>query len=204
MKDYYLNGEERFGFFRSFLYFVAIKIPVFQNLYEFVEQDMLKSQAKVILDVGTGPGDIALFLAKTDLYNIYAIDPSKDMIRIAKQRAHGLNNPKFALGSSRYIPFKLKFDVIYTALSFHHWEKKSESLNYISKFLAKDGEIRIYEYNAHKTRGFHKATMSSHALKKEDLAAILAKTELRISKIYEKGPLMRVSLKKKSARVYKT
>ncbi len=63
MSGYYLDGEEKFGFFTSFLYAMAIKIPVFQNLYDFVERDMLKSKAKVILDVGTGPGDIPIALS---------------------------------------------------------------------------------------------------------------------------------------------
>jgi ubiquinone/menaquinone biosynthesis C-methylase UbiE len=203
MADYYLKGEERFGFFNSFLYFVAIKIPVFQNLYRFVEQDMLRSHAKIILDVGTGPGDVALFLAKSG-FVVYAVDPSKDMLRIASLRGGKLNNLKFALGSSRRVPFKVKFDVIYTVLSFHHWEKKRESLNYLSSLLANNGEIRIYEYNAQKIRGIHKATLPSHALKMEELHEIVAKTNLKISKIYEKRPLVRVSLKKKPARVYKT
>jgi ubiquinone/menaquinone biosynthesis C-methylase UbiE len=197
MRDYYLDGEERFGFFTSFLYFIAIKIPIFQNLYNFVEQDMLRSHAKVVLDIGTGPGDIALFLAESGFDRVYGIDPSKDMIRIAKLRARKSNNLKFALGSSRRIPFKIKFDVIYTALSFHHWEEKRESLKYLSKFLVNGGEIRIYEYNAHKIRGIHKAMLPSHALKKEELYKIVAETKLKISKVYERGPLMRISLKNK-------
>src|SRR5580700_2062493 len=105
MSDYYLDGEEKFGFFSSFLYSMAIKISIFLPFYKFVEQDMMKSKAKIILDVGTGPGNIPIELAE-HFEEIYAIDPSKYMINIAKYRSRNCDNIKLALGSSRYIPFK--------------------------------------------------------------------------------------------------
>ncbi len=119
------------------------------------------------------------------------------MIRIAKFKSRNIKNIHFALGSSRHVPFKRKFDMICTVLSFHHWQKKSESLKYLSAFLEKGGEIRIYEYEARKIRGIHRFALPSHAIDKQELYKTARESGLVVYKIHQESALVRISLKKK-------
>ncbi len=195
MTGYYLEGEERFGPFTSFLYYFAGKFPLCKKIYRFVENDLKKSGAKTILDVGTGPGDIPIHLAETTKMKVYAIDPSYSMIEIAQRRSKNIRNVKFALGSSRHIPFNMKFDLIYVSSSYHHWQKQRESLNYMAKFLKKNGEIRIYEHNARRIHGFFMKPLKSHAIDVDEFRKTVKKTSLRMKKVYYSGQYVRISLR---------
>ena len=197
MVDYYLKDEERFGPFLSFLYRFAGKFPICKMVYNFVEDDVRKSGARVILDIGTGPGDIPIRLAEDGELKIFATDPSRDMIAIARKKAMGIKNLKFALGSSRCVPFRTKFDLIYSSLSYHHWKRKEESLNYLSKFLVNGGEIRIYEYNMRKLHGFM-GMGRSHALDIREFRKTVKRTGLKIISVHESGRFVRMSLKRRA------
>ena len=50
------------------------------------------------------------------------------------------------LGSSREIPFDRKFDLIFTTLSFHHWENRDSSISYILSKLSDRGTFLIIEF----------------------------------------------------------
>lgn len=198
MPDYYLNGEERFGPVTSYLYYFAGKLPLCKKMYDYVVDDVRRSRASVILDIGTGPGDVPLRLAADGRRRIFAIDPSKSMIKIASRHSGGMKNLKFALGSSRHIPFNVKFDMIYTSASYHHWIDKKASLRYINSFLRRNGEIRIYEYNARKLHGFVKLGRS-HALNADKVFEDIQGTGLQIKNINEREQYLRVILVKRGA-----
>jgi ubiquinone/menaquinone biosynthesis C-methylase UbiE len=196
MADYYLEGEERFGPVLSFLYLVAVKFVHINGIYDFVVNDIMEAGVRTVLDVGTGPGDVPIRLAKEGGVNAFGIDPSKDMIGIAVWRSRKMDRVRFATGSSRHVPFKMKFDIICTSISYHHWERKAESLDYLSGFLGKGGEIRIYEFNSRKLRGVARGA-KAHALRMDELRKTAGKTRLRISGVREKGQFIRVSLKRR-------
>ncbi len=197
MVDYYLDGEEKFGPLLSILYFIGVKILPMNGIYDFAAGDIRKSGAKTVLDVGTGPGDVPIRLAKIGNIDVFGIDPSAEMIKIASWRARGLENARFAVGSSRHVPFReRRFDIIFASVSYHHWQRKVESLDYLSKFLNRDGEIRIYEFNVGKLHGVARGARA-HALRMDKFRETVGKTRLRISSIREKGQFIMVSLKRK-------
>ncbi len=202
MADYYLNGEEKFGPVMSRLYAAGSKAGPAKKIYGFLIDDITSAGAARILDVGTGNGTVPIRLARASKRSVvYAVDPSRDMIGIARRDSAGIGNIRFALGSSRHVPFRAKFEIIFSCLSFHHWQRKEESLRYLASRLAKGGEIRIYEYNKGKA-GFLKNTlMYGHLLSLPEMRAVVKASGLRISGILEKGALVRVSIRRGLSRI---
>ncbi len=170
-KDFYLKGEERFGPLSSRLYSV-FAVKGLAGMYSLAINDITRKGAGRILEVGAGPGDLAVKLAEMmPESEVYCIDPSKTMrdIGMKKIKKRGLNNMRYLLGSSRNVPLKLKFDVIFSTLSFHHWKDKSGSIAYLTKFLKPNGSIMIYEYDKDKLKTMPKLFMGAHALSRSDI-----------------------------------
>ncbi len=186
MSNYYLKGEERFGYFMSIAYLAVTKIGSYKKFSKFIAEDIYNSRANTIIDIGTGPASIPIEITRLYKNNIsiFAVDPSKQMVFLAKRRTKNYKNINIAIGSSRKIPFNIKFDIIFSSLSFHHWKEKEKSLRYLKGFLKKDGEIRIYEYNKARLSKIH-APISQHSVSKEELEDIgkssKMKTKIKIN-----------------------
>ncbi len=199
MADYYLSGEEKFGPITSRIYSLfASRMHDILKFYEFVVSDMAASRARTVLDIGTGPGEIPIRLARTNRFDVYAVDPSQAMLSIARSNSSGLKKVHFALGSSRSIPFKMKFDIIISSLSMHHWKEKEESLRYLSKFLSKRGEIRIYEFereapNRGPIGAIKGAVVGHHSLSLKEFKSIAERSGLRVRSIRRKHGFIRVT-----------
>ena len=126
----YIKGEEKFGAITSKLYSAFAHIAL-DRMYNLVVDDLVKLHPKSILEVGSGPGDLAIKLSKRMPSSIiYCVDPSVYMRKIAlkKIEKHTAKNIIYLTGSSRHVPLKRRFNVIISTLSFHHWMRKKESL----------------------------------------------------------------------------
>jgi FkbM family methyltransferase len=164
--EYYKKEEEKFGPLSSRIYAFGSKHSL-KDLYLFIARDIKKLSPKTILDIGAGPGDLSILLAKTiKNAKIYCVDPSPSMRRIAIKRIYklGIKNVNYELGSSRHIPFEERFDVILTSISFHHWEEKRKSIEYLLKKLDKNGQLIIYEFCYDKLNNMQKTMMGKHSL----------------------------------------
>ncbi len=198
-KDFYLKGEERFGPLSSRLYSV-FAVKGLAGMYSLAINDITRKGAGRILEVGAGPGDLAVKLAEMmPESEIYCIDPSKAMrnIGLKKIKERGLNNMKYFLGSSRNVPLKLKFDVIFSTLSFHHWKDKSGSIAYLTKFLKPNGSIMIYEYDKDKLKTMPKLFMGAHALSRSDIENLHINPGYGI-KTHKKGNFIVLEIKHKN------
>ncbi len=198
-KDFYLKGEERFGPLSSRLYSV-FAVKGLAGMYSLAINDITRKGAGRILEVGAGPGDLAVHLAeRMPESEIYCIDPSKTMrdIGLKKIKERGLNNMKYFLGSSRNVPLKLKFDVIFSTLSFHHWKDKSGSIAYLTKFLKPNGSIMIYEYDKDKLKTMPKLFMGAHALSRSDIENLHINPGYGI-KTHKKGNFIVLEIKHKN------
>ena len=109
--DYYEKGEERFGFVSSRIYSFGSS-KAMKSFYSFIANDIKKYRPRRILDVGAGPGDLSLLLSKIKKAEVYCVDPSPSMKRIAERKIikNEIKNVKYELGSSRHILFSEKFD----------------------------------------------------------------------------------------------
>ncbi len=191
-----LQGEERFGRFTSALYAFFSSRFAGPELHEFASKDILRSNPKSILDVGTGPGDLPIMLASgSNGIELYAVDPSPDMLRIARKKARGVR-VHFAIGYSQRLPFRKRYDMIVSTISFHHWAHKKESLIYLSGFLNKNGEIRIYEFEKpeHKVLWFIK---EGHSMSKDELRDASSGTGLYTKGIIRHDGMLRATYSKR-------
>jgi ubiquinone/menaquinone biosynthesis C-methylase UbiE len=192
MKQFDMTGEEQFGRFTSFLYSRLSALFSGPSMYSFAVSDIAKSKARKILDVGTGPAAIPIMLASIPKrLRIYAVDPSNYMLKIASKRAQG-SGIRFGVGYSLYIPFHTKFDMIISSISFHHWAHKKKSLIYLSGFLKKGGEIRIYEFK--KIR--HLIIQEQHSMTRVQLREAAEGTGLKVKGIIEMEGKLRASYTK--------
>jgi ubiquinone/menaquinone biosynthesis C-methylase UbiE len=188
--EFEMEGEERFGWFTSRIYAFFAKSADGLSMYSFVVDDILSSRkARKIIDIGTGPGNVPSMIAeRAGRLEIYAVDPSREMLEIAK-RAAGGRRIVFGHGYSQYIPFRTRFDIIFSSVSFHHWAHKRESLIYLSKFLSKGGEIRIYEFKKVK----HLLFQEEHSMTREEFREAAGGTGLRVKEIIERKGKLRVT-----------
>ncbi len=194
MNDY-SDGDERFGYVTAPLYSLLTLIPQMSGFYDFVCRDLHGVGPRDILDVGTGPGTVPARLAASGMFEgIYAVDPSKQMLWIASLETRKFGNVHLAAGSSTRIPFRRKFGLIFSALSFHHWAKQEESLRYLSHFLARNGEIRIYEFNSRRLGLPYKVAVPSHSVDKADVYEIVKRAGMTPASCIEKGQFIRIGV----------
>ena len=103
-----------------------------------------------ILDVGTGPGRLPVKIAlKNSRLEVYGVDLSDSMIKIAKQNAvkAGVSQRlEFKVGSVYSLPYENDFfDMVVSTLSFHHWNEPIKGLNQIYRVLKPGRECWIYD-----------------------------------------------------------
>jgi len=185
---YYKDDEEKFGYISSSFYdkFISYSKKM-DKFYSFVLNDLLNDNFNNILDVGCGNGIIIKGLAENKRNNLYGIDPSPYMVKIADKNLKKFkdSNIRFQVGSSRYVPFDIKFDVIMSSLSMHHWSDKESSIDYLTTKLNKGGKINIYEFLRFKPKSIidriEYATAKSHMVVESDLIKVSDKLNLNIN-----------------------
>ncbi|MEM3841277.1 MAG: class I SAM-dependent methyltransferase [Candidatus Micrarchaeaceae archaeon] len=185
----YKKEDEKFGVALAIIYAVAARIaPSMRRFYDFAAEDIREAGFSRVLDVGCGPGDVAIKVSAF-CKDVTAIDPSEAMVWIAKHRK---SKVKFLLGSSRAPNAKGKFGLIYSTLSFHHWPDKARSLAVLGRMLSKGGEIRIYEFR--RAKGI-KSAANKHSMDMDALKEAAFESGLRIVSVKRTKEFIRATLK---------
>jgi len=125
-----MNEIMSFGMNRS------IKKQVIKNV-------PLKSDAK-ILDICSGTGDIAVFLAK--YFNISGkitgIDFSKNMLDIAREKAKGIDNIEFVQGDALNLPFDDEtFDACFIGYGLRNLVDLKKGISEMKRVTKKGGYV---------------------------------------------------------------
>jgi SAM-dependent methyltransferase len=84
--------------------------------HEFDKELLRRVRGKEALDVGCGPGEFTLEVAKVSR-SVVGVDSSEVALRLARQNAapSGLRNVEFRKGDSRLLPFaEGRFDLVYS------------------------------------------------------------------------------------------
>lgn len=102
------------------------------------------------LDVGSGPGRLAVRLAETaPNARVTGVDIAPDMVARANQLAERFGlaaRAKFVVGDVADLPFPSEsFDVAVSTLSMHHWADPAKGLREIHRVLRPGGVARIYD-----------------------------------------------------------
>ncbi len=102
-----------------------------------------------VLDVGCGPGHLAIELATAHEVGVTGLDLDPAMIARAEKNAAGVDSrrrPTFVVGSVDALPFADgSFDVVVSTLSMHHWSDRETGLAEIHRVLLPGGHALIWD-----------------------------------------------------------
>jgi ubiquinone/menaquinone biosynthesis C-methylase UbiE len=104
-----------------------------------------------IIDLGTGPGLLAIELHKLwPQAKIIGVDPSSEMLRIARENADEAGMPDFEarLGAAEETSLPSdSADLVVSQYSFHEWEDPQKGLGEIFRILKPGGRLILNDYD---------------------------------------------------------
>ena len=114
-----------------------------------VLQMVSKSNPKIILDIATGTGDLAILMAQTNAEKIIGLDISAGMLEVGEKKITDKNlssTIEMILGDSENIPFEDNyFDAITVAFGVRNFENLEKGLAEILRVLKPNGVFVILE-----------------------------------------------------------
>ncbi len=135
----------------------AIAPTILRPLYRRVADDVVAlpgsvamPQISAVLEVGSGPGELALEVARRlPGVDVVGIDLAEAMIDAAIKRADAERldgRVRFVLADAAALPLAdSSFDVVVSTLSLHHWEDPSTVFAEIARVLRPGGIALVYD-----------------------------------------------------------
>jgi ubiquinone/menaquinone biosynthesis C-methylase UbiE len=90
-----------------------------------IANDVVAKMGKgTILDLGSGTGYLSIEIARRSPgLQVYGIDLSRQMVKIAGRRAKGVDNARFVFGNASKLPFEdNSIDLVISTGASHHWK----------------------------------------------------------------------------------
>jgi ubiquinone/menaquinone biosynthesis C-methylase UbiE len=191
--------------------------PISMSHYRRVAAEVAERvQSGKILEIGPGPGYIAIEIAKLlSKAEIIGLDVSRTMVEIATCNATeaGVSDRVvFQLGNASQVPFPIEsFDFMVSSGSLHHWKEPTVILNEVYRVLKGGGEALIGDLRRDSPRELKNEMAAeidswfirwglrhsfSDAYTKNELMGILAHTQFSDYKVDEDGIGLTIGLKK--------
>jgi ubiquinone/menaquinone biosynthesis C-methylase UbiE len=155
-----------------------------------------------LLEIGPGPGYIAIELSKLGNFQITGLDISEAMIEIAKRNAKEANaEVEFRLGDAANMPLEDNtFDFIVSSGSLHHWKDPVRVFNEMHRTLKTKGKALVCDVRRDASKeelnkiaenvdslimrwGLRHSVRESYI--KEEIVGLIAKTKFKKCKITE-------------------
>ena len=130
------------------IFYDAIPAKILKKPEGKIADDIVeKIRSGTIVDLGSGTGYLAIKIAKrAPGLQVYGIDLSRQMVKIARRHAQGVKNAQFEFGNAAALPFEDdSIDFIVSTGSLHHWNKPVKVFDECYRVLKKDGEGWIYD-----------------------------------------------------------
>lgn len=130
---------------------LVTRSPVLRDFYRNTAEEVsARMHSGRMLDLGTGPGNLPLEIAKRSPgLEIIGVDISSAMAEIARRKAEkeGLSERVvFRQGDAASLPFgDGHFDFVLSTLSLHHWARPQEALREVCRVLKAPGEAWVYD-----------------------------------------------------------
>jgi len=150
--------DQRAGVFapRGARLYSVVAPRILRPLYRRVTDDVTalpqlagSSEVKAVLEVGSGPGELALGIARRlPGGEVVGIDLASAMIERAAQRARSERDARvrFVLADAAVLPLPDgSFDVVVSTLSLHHWAAPAAVFAEIARVLRPGGVALIYD-----------------------------------------------------------
>jgi ubiquinone/menaquinone biosynthesis C-methylase UbiE len=106
-----------------------------------------KMRTGTVLDLGSGTGYLTVRIAgRAPSLRVYGIDLSRQMVRIARRHAEGIDNARFVFGNAARLPFKNNsIDLVVSTAASHHWKTPRLVFDECYRVLKTGGEAWIYD-----------------------------------------------------------
>jgi ubiquinone/menaquinone biosynthesis C-methylase UbiE len=100
-----------------------------------------------ILDLGSGTGYLSIEIARrSPSLQVYGIDLSRQMVKIARRHARGVDNARFVFGNAAKLPFKdNSIDLVISTGASHHWKTPRLVFDECHRVLKTGQEAWIYD-----------------------------------------------------------
>jgi ubiquinone/menaquinone biosynthesis C-methylase UbiE len=113
-----------------------------------IANDVVEKVGKgTILDLGSGTGYLAVEIArKSPNVQVYGIDLSRQMVKIARRHAKGVDNARFVFGNAAKLPFEdNSIDFVISTGASHHWKMPRLVFDECYRVLKTGKEAWIYD-----------------------------------------------------------
>jgi ubiquinone/menaquinone biosynthesis C-methylase UbiE len=113
-----------------------------------IANDIVAKMGKgTILDLGSGTGYLSIEIAKrSPSLQVYGIDLSRQMVKIARRHAKGVDNARFVFGNAAKLPFKdNSIDLVVSTGASHHWKTPRLVFDECYRVLKTRKEAWIYD-----------------------------------------------------------
>ncbi len=100
-----------------------------------------------ILDLGSGTGYLSIEIARrSPNVQVYGIDLSRRMVKIARRHAKGVDNAQFVFGNAAGLPFRdNSIDLVVSTGASHHWKTPRLVFEECYRILKPGQEAWIYD-----------------------------------------------------------
>ncbi len=147
--------DQRGGLFapRGARLYAKVAPRILRGLYRRVADDLVvrvgSHPSPTIVDLGSGPGELAIELARRlPAARVIGVDPAPAMRDAAARAAMlaGVATAAFVHGEAGAIPLPdASADLLVSTLSMHHWPDPAAALREIARVLRPGGEALIYD-----------------------------------------------------------
>jgi len=113
-----------------------------------IVNDIVEKMAKgTVLDLGSGTGYLVIEIAqRSPGLQVYGIDLSRQMVKIARRHAKGVDNARFVFGNAARLPFKdNSIDLVISTGASHHWKTPRMVFDECYRVLKTSKEAWIYD-----------------------------------------------------------
>ncbi len=112
-----------------------------------VDDIVEKIASGIIVDLGSGTGYLSIEIAKrVPGTRVYGIDLSRQMVKIAKRHAKGIENVQFLFGDAADLIFENEsVDFIVSTGSLYHWKRPAKVFDECYRVLKNGKEAWVYD-----------------------------------------------------------
>lgn len=142
------NNLSFFDFWAGFYDYTFFIKPWLRNIQKKVVSNIPLNKNLKILDIGCGTGDSLLFLSELNHPNLFGVDISENMLKVAKKKLN--NKAILKIAEVENLPFnKYTFDYVLCTEAFHHFPDPNKSIKEANRVLKKDAIFLLADVNFH-------------------------------------------------------
>lgn len=130
--------------------YARVAPPLLRPLHRFVADDVAALAPATVLDVGTGPGALAVEIARRyPAASVIGVDLAPEMLATAEERAREAGvgqRVEFVTADAAALPLSDgSADVVVSTLSLHHWRDVPAVLRELHRVVREGGRVLLYD-----------------------------------------------------------